>query len=93
MTILGTGAIGVSIAELLAPFTRSVVGFRRRSGNPAPELFPRITTDLAEALSEARVCFITLALTRETDVLIGENELELAQGRLSGEREPGKDHR
>ena len=80
VAILGTGAIGVRIAELLAPFTRSVVGFRRRSGNPAPEWFPRITTDLAEALSGARVCFITLALTRETDALIGESELELLKG-------------
>ena len=78
--ILGTGAIGRGIAELLMPFTRNIVGFHRSPENPAPRLFSRITTDTVEALSGARVCFITLPLTNHTRSLIGEAELHLLRG-------------
>ena len=77
VAILGTGSIGLRIAELLSTFTRDIVGFRRSPGNPSPKFFPRVTTDLPEALSGARVCFIAMPLTRETDSLIGEAELDV----------------
>lgn len=80
--ILGTGAIGLRIAELLMPFSANITGVRRSPNNPAPHLFRRIlsTADTAEALKGARLCFITLPLSDQTRSLIGEAELELLRG-------------
>ncbi|MFW6293547.1 MAG: NAD(P)-dependent oxidoreductase [Spirochaetota bacterium] len=80
VSILGTGAIGSAIARLVAPFTDDVVGFRRRSSAEVPPHFRSVSTDLHEALSGARVCFVALPHTAATDSLLGEEELVLLEG-------------
>ncbi|MEP7022808.1 MAG: D-isomer specific 2-hydroxyacid dehydrogenase family protein [Actinomycetota bacterium] len=75
VTILGAGGITDSLLELLAPFrVRATVV--RRTPEPAPGAERTWPQDrLHEALSEARVVFLALALTPSTDQIIGSAEL------------------
>jgi phosphoglycerate dehydrogenase-like enzyme len=78
VTILGTGAIGIRVAELLRPFGGEIRGFRRHpDAHPA---FDRISDDLAAALEGAELVFVALPLTPETTGLLDRRALALAPG-------------
>lgn len=75
VTILGGGGITVKLLELLTPFRVNATVVRRR-----PEPVPGATKALAvemlpAALSDAKVVFLALALTPETEKIIGTAEL------------------
>ena len=75
VTILGGGGIATCLLELLAPFrvTATVV---RRSGEPVPGAARTLpVTRLAEALPDALVVFVALALTPETEHIVGAAQL------------------
>jgi len=75
VTILGGGGIAASLLELLAPFrvTATVV---RRSADPVPGAASTLPqARLHEALADARIVFLALALTPRTEKIIGSAEL------------------
>jgi phosphoglycerate dehydrogenase-like enzyme len=75
VTILGGGGIATKLLDLMAPL-RVRATIVRRSGEPvagAERTLP--TGKLHEALAGARVVFIALALTPETERIIGSAEL------------------
>ncbi len=75
VTILGGGGIAATLLELLAPLrvTATVV---RRSAGQLPGAARTLQLDgLTAALSEAKVVFLALALTPETDRIIGASQL------------------
>lgn len=78
--ILGTGAIGQKLAMLCKAFSCSVSGFKRRPSIHAIPGFDSITTNLEEALSGAKIVFITLPLTEHTKNLITAKELKCMEG-------------
>ena len=66
VTILGAGAIGRRLAELLAPLGVRLVAVTRH-GNPLPGFERTFTSsELGEALDGARYLVVTAALTGET---------------------------
>jgi phosphoglycerate dehydrogenase-like enzyme len=77
VTILGGGGIATSLLSLLAPFRARVTVVRR---NPDP-LDGAVRTvpqdDLHEALEGARCVFVALALTPQTERIIGADELSI----------------
>lgn len=76
VTILGGGGIAMKLLELLAPLrvTATVV---RRHPEPVPGAARTIETSrLPEALADARVVFLALALTPGTERIIGAAELD-----------------
>jgi phosphoglycerate dehydrogenase-like enzyme len=75
VSILGGGGITRALLELLAPFrvTATVV---RRSPDPVPGAARTLPEAmLPEALSDARVVFLALALTPQTERIIGPAQL------------------
>jgi phosphoglycerate dehydrogenase-like enzyme len=75
VTILGGGGITASLLELLAPF-RVVATVVRRRPDPVPGAARTLPQSaLPEALADARVVFLALALTPETYRIIGPAEL------------------
>jgi len=75
VSILGGGGISRALLELLAPFrvTATVV---RRSPDPVPGAARTLPEAmLPEALSDARVVFLALALTPQTERIIGPAQL------------------
>jgi phosphoglycerate dehydrogenase-like enzyme len=75
VTVLGAGGIAAWLLDLLQPFrvTATVV---RRAPEPMPGAARTLPmTRLHEALSDARVVFLALALTPETAGIIGADEL------------------
>jgi phosphoglycerate dehydrogenase-like enzyme len=75
VTILGGGGIAASLLQLLAPFrvTATVV---RRTAEPVPGAAQTVLTgQLTEALADAQVVFLALALTPETERIIGASQL------------------
>jgi phosphoglycerate dehydrogenase-like enzyme len=77
VTILGGGGIATSLLSLLAPF-RARVTVVRRNAEPldgAVRTVPR--DDLHEALDGARCVFVALALTPQTERIIGTEELAI----------------
>jgi phosphoglycerate dehydrogenase-like enzyme len=75
VTILGGGGIAASLLELLAPF-RVAATVVRRNASPvrgAARTLPQAR--LHEALAGPRVVFLALALTPETDQIIGAAQL------------------
>jgi phosphoglycerate dehydrogenase-like enzyme len=75
VTILGGGGIAASLLRLLAPF-RVTVTVVRRTANPVPGAARTVpTSGLAEALADAQVVFLALALTPETERIIGTPQL------------------
>ena len=75
VTILGGGGIAASLLQLLAPFrvTATVV---RRTAEPVPGAARTVpTARLTEALADALVVFLALALTPETTRIIGAPQL------------------
>jgi phosphoglycerate dehydrogenase-like enzyme len=75
VTILGGGGIAVSLLELLAPMRVTATVVRNRP-DPLPGA-ARILgqADLHEALTDAQVVFLALALTPSTEHIIGRAEL------------------
>ena len=63
--ILGTGAIGGRIAELVAPLVGQIIGYRR-SPTPAGGPITRTVTSIREAIAGAAIVFVALPLTDET---------------------------
>jgi len=75
VTILGGGGITASLLDLLAPLrvTATVV---RRSADPVRGAARTVAADrLTEALTDAQVVFLALALTPETERIIGAAQL------------------
>jgi phosphoglycerate dehydrogenase-like enzyme len=80
VTILGAGGITDSLLGLLAPFRVRATVVRRRA-DPVPGAARTLPTGrLHEALSDARVVFLALALTPGTDQIIGAAELAAMPG-------------
>ncbi len=80
--VLGTGAIGKSLARLLKAFDCPVTGYRRRISNGTPPNFDRVTDDLAEAVREAEIVFVALPLTSETEGLVSRELLASMKGKF-----------
>ncbi len=75
VTILGGGGITVKLLELLAPFRANATVVRRRL-EPVPGARETLPTEmLPVALSDAKVVFLALALTPETEKIIGTGQL------------------
>ncbi len=76
VTIVGGGGIASALIGFLAPFGAHVTVVRR-SPEPVPGAERTLTTDsLHDALPEARLVVLALALTPETRHIIGAAELE-----------------
>jgi phosphoglycerate dehydrogenase-like enzyme len=77
VTILGGGGIAVRLTELLQPFhTRITVVRRHPRGMPGVDRM-LAQAELAGALTDADAVILTLALTPETEGIIGAPELRL----------------
>ena len=75
VTIIGGGGIAASLLELLAPFRVEATVVRRRP-DPVPGAIRTVgVNDLHQALGEALVVVLALALTPETTGIIGTAEL------------------
>jgi phosphoglycerate dehydrogenase-like enzyme len=75
VTILGGGGITASLLDLLAPF-RVAATVVRRTAEPMPGAASTVATDrLMEALADAKVVFLALALTPATEHIIGAPQL------------------
>ncbi len=75
VTILGGGGITASLLRLLAPFRARVTVVRRRA-DPVPGAVRTVqASDLDAALPDAKVVFLALALTPETERVIGAAQL------------------
>jgi phosphoglycerate dehydrogenase-like enzyme len=75
VTIVGGGGIASSLITMLAPFEAPVTVVRRHP-DPVPGAVRTLTTDaLHEALPDARVVVLALALTPETRHIIAAPEL------------------
>jgi phosphoglycerate dehydrogenase-like enzyme len=75
VTILGGGGIATSLLELLAPLRAHVTVVRRQPGEVPGAVRTLQTGQLHEALEQARVVFVALALTPSTEHIIGAAEL------------------
>jgi phosphoglycerate dehydrogenase-like enzyme len=75
VTILGGGGITASLLQLLAPLRVTATVVRNRP-DPAPGAARTVgQADLHEALADAQVVFLALALTPDTQGIIGAAEL------------------
>jgi phosphoglycerate dehydrogenase-like enzyme len=75
VTILGGGGIAACLLDLLAPFRAGATVVRRKP-DPVPGAARTLPHErLAEALAGPRVVFLALALTPETERIIGPAEL------------------
>jgi phosphoglycerate dehydrogenase-like enzyme len=75
VTILGGGGIAASLLQLLAPF-RATTTVVRRTADPVPGAARTLTTSrLGDALADAKVVFLALALTPATERIIGAAQL------------------
>ena len=76
VTILGAGGITERLVELLAPMRTRVRVVRRDAGRPFPGAARTVgLDDLDSALAGADVVFLALALTPETERVIGAAQL------------------
>ena len=77
VTVLGGGGITAALLDLLTPFRAPVTVVRRNAGRPFPGAARTMGLDgLADALPGARVVVLALALTPETEHVVGARELE-----------------
>jgi phosphoglycerate dehydrogenase-like enzyme len=75
VTVVGGGGIAEELLRLLAPFQVNATVVRRRA-EPVPGATRTVTTaDLDEALAGALVVVLALALTPETERMIGPRQL------------------
>jgi phosphoglycerate dehydrogenase-like enzyme len=77
VTILGAGGITESLLRLLGPFGCGVTVLRRRVGEPMAGATVRPSTDLHEVLPSSDLLVVALALTPETEGIVGAPELDL----------------
>jgi phosphoglycerate dehydrogenase-like enzyme len=75
VTILGGGGIAASLLDLLTPLRCAVTVVRRQPGEVPGAVRTLQTGRLPEALADARVVFLALALTPSTEHIIGAAEL------------------
>jgi phosphoglycerate dehydrogenase-like enzyme len=75
VTILGGGGITASLLELLAPLRVTATVVRNRPEDVPGAARTVGTTELHEALAGAQVVFLALALTPDTERIIGRAEL------------------
>jgi phosphoglycerate dehydrogenase-like enzyme len=75
VTIVGGGGIAAALMELLAPMRAQVTVVRRQSAAAPGAVRTLQTGQLAQALPGARVVFVALALTQQTEHIIGAAEL------------------
>jgi phosphoglycerate dehydrogenase-like enzyme len=75
VTILGGGGIAASLISLLAPMRARVTVIRRQPGEVPGAVRTLQTSRLHEALPDAQVVFVALALTPATTHIIGAAEL------------------
>jgi len=75
VTIVGGGGIAAALMALLAPMRAQVTVVRRQSAAVPGAARTLQTSQLAQALPGARVVFVALALTPETERIIGAAEL------------------
>jgi phosphoglycerate dehydrogenase-like enzyme len=81
VTIVGGGGIASALLRYLAPFGARVTVVRRRA-EPVPGALRTLTTGaLHDALPDARLVVLALALTPETRHIIGAPELEAMHDR------------
>ena len=83
VVILGLGAIGTTIARLLAPFGCDLIGVRRRPGLPGPDLVSAVypTAELGVACQGADALVLAAPLTAETRGIVDGKVLSgLAEG-------------
>jgi len=76
VTIVGGGGIASALVGMLAPFGAPVTVVRRRDRALPGAQRTLTTASLHEALADARVVMLALALTPETRGIIGRAELE-----------------
>ncbi len=81
VSILGTGAIGCSIAALLKGFQCHIKGFRYSSCE-IPENFESVTTNLEEALEFGDLIFIALPITDKTKEIISAEKISLLKNKF-----------
>jgi phosphoglycerate dehydrogenase-like enzyme len=75
VTIVGGGGIAASLLQLLAPF-RTTATIVRRTAERVPGAARTLTTSrLADALADAKVVFLAVALTPATDRIMGAAQL------------------
>jgi phosphoglycerate dehydrogenase-like enzyme len=75
VTILGGGGIAANLLQLLAPFRVAATVVRRNPEPVAPAARTLPPAELPEALADALVVFVALALTPETERIIGPAQL------------------
>ncbi len=80
--LLGTGEIGVKIAEMLKAFRCRVVAFRRHRSKGKPECIDVLVQSINEAIEVADVVFIALPLTKETRGLLSAALLSSMKGKF-----------
>jgi phosphoglycerate dehydrogenase-like enzyme len=81
VTIIGGGGIAIALIAFLAPFHARITVVRR-SPEPVPGATRTLSTDaLHEALPEARLVMLALALTPQTRHIIGAPQLDLMHKR------------
>ncbi len=80
VTVLGAGGITESLLRLLEPFGCDVTVLRRRAGEPMAGATVRPTSELHAVLPSTDLLVVALALTPETDGIIGARELSLLPG-------------
>jgi len=81
VSILGCGAIGRNIAQLLKGFRCEITGFRRNHTVSVVD-FDHVTNNLEEALRSGEVIFITLPLTDQTKSLINEKNASILRDKF-----------
>jgi len=79
--VLGLGKIGRELAKLLKAFGCYVTGFKKTPSKKSIPNVDEITTDLEKAIENAKVVFVTLPLTPETEGLIDSNILSKMRGK------------
>lgn len=80
--ILGTGAIGTTLARLLKAFDCPVTGYRRRRIPETPPHFDSVVYSVEEAVRDAEIVFIALPLTAETEGLVSRELLASMKGKF-----------
>jgi phosphoglycerate dehydrogenase-like enzyme len=80
--VIGTGEIGKCLARMLKVFGCRVTGVKRRPAEGLLENFDHITLDLADALSDSELVFVTLPQTRETEGMFNAEVLAGMQGKF-----------
>lgn len=80
VTVLGAGGITESLVDLLRPMRAEITVVRRDASTPCPGAARTVGLDhLDEALPGADVVFLALALTPETEGVIGAAQLALME--------------